>query len=132
MQELIGSMIRFTTAATLFGMQQIPNAMAAAMNPQLADQRLMEALAKFGAALDALTDVVTAEMSDADKSTVDNVTRVQSELVNRSLVSIASVPQMDLRGMVDTTANIMRKTTDTIAETMRAASGGPTVNGQAA
>ena len=107
MQELIASMMRFSAAMTLFGMQQMQNAVGAAADTQTA-------VTKFREALDAMSAAVAAQMDESKKATLENMSKVQSDLVDRTFDAM-NVQAMDPREMMQTTGDLMRKTTDSLA-----------------
>ena len=107
MQELIASMMRFSAAMTLFGMQQMQNAVGAAADTQAA-------VNKFREALDAMSAAVAAQMDESKKATLENMSKVQSDLVDRTFDAM-NVQAMDPREMMQTTGDLMRKTTDSLA-----------------
>ena len=115
MQELIASMMRFSAAITLFGMQQFQNVVGAAADTQAA-------MDKFREALDKVTDAVASEMDDAKKATLESVSKVQSDLVGRTFDAM-NVQVMDPREVMQTTGDLMRKTTDSLAGIMQKAAG---------
>ncbi|MEO7653115.1 MAG: hypothetical protein ABIZ80_21870 [Bryobacteraceae bacterium] len=107
MQELIASMMRFSAAMTLFGMQQVQNAVGAAADTQTA-------VTKFREALDAMSAAVAAQIDESKKSTLENMSKVQSDLVDRTFDAM-NVQAMDPREMMQSTGDLMRKTTDSLA-----------------
>jgi hypothetical protein len=107
MQELIASMMRFSAAMTLFSMQQLQNAVGVAADSQAA-------VNKFREALDAMSSAVAAQMDESKKATLENMTKVQSDLVDRTFDAM-NVQAMDPREMMQTTGDLMRKTTDSLA-----------------
>ncbi len=108
MQELIVSMMRFSAAMTLFGMQQLQNAVSAAADTQ-------SALDKFKDALDAMTDAMAKQMDEAKTSTLDSMTKVQKDIVDRSFDAM-NMQAFDPREMMSTTADLMKKTTDSLSD----------------
>lgn len=107
MQELIASMMRFSAAMTLLGMQQMQNAVGAAADTQTA-------VTKFREALDAMSAAVAAQMDESKKATLENLSKVQSDLVDRTFDAM-NVQAMDPRELIQTTGDLMRKTTDSLA-----------------
>jgi ABC-type transporter Mla subunit MlaD len=112
-QELIASMMRFSAAMTLFGMQQFQNAVGAAADTQ-------SAMNKFKEALDAMSNAVAAQMDDSKKATLDSMSKVQNDLVDRSFDAM-NVQAWDPREVMQTTGDLMKKTSDSLAELVKKA-----------
>src|SRR5947199_2475613 len=113
LRELTSSMIRFTNAVTLFSMQQMQNALGAVTDSQ-------EVINRFCGALDAISNTLSTQIDASKKSTLDSMTRTGSEMVDRTMDAI-NVQALDPREIMDTTADVMRKTTDSMADIVRRA-----------
>jgi hypothetical protein len=113
LRELTSSMIRFTNAVTLFSMQQMQNALGAVTDSQAVINR-------FCGALDAISNTLSTQIDSSKKSTLDSMTRTGSEMVDRTMDAM-NVPALNPREMLDTTADVMRKTTDSMADLVRRA-----------
>jgi hypothetical protein len=113
LRELTSSMIRFTNAVTLFSMQQMQNALSAVTDSQAVINR-------FCSALDAISNTLSTQIDASKKSTLDSMTRTGSEMVDRTMDAI-NVQALDPREIMDTTADVMRKTTDSMADIVRRA-----------
>src|SRR5881396_107817 len=113
LRELTSSMIRFTNAVTLFSMQQMQNALGAVTDSQ-------EVINRFCGALDAISNTLSTQIDSSKKSTLDSMTRTGSEMVDRTMDAM-NVPALNPREMLDTTADVMRKTTDSMADIVRRA-----------
>src|SRR5436309_4731781 len=113
LRELTSSMIRFTNAVTLFSMQQMQNALGAVTDSQ-------EVINRFCGALDAISNTLSTQIDSSKKSTLDSITRTGSEMVDRTMDAM-NVPALNPREMLDTTADVMRKTTDSMADLVRRA-----------
>jgi hypothetical protein len=113
LRELTSSMIRFTNAVTLFSMQQMQNALGAVTDSQAVINR-------FCGALDAISNTLSTQIDSSKKSTLDSMTRTGSEMVDRTMDAM-NVPALNPREMLDTTADVMRKTTDSMADIVRRA-----------
>ena len=107
MEDLINSMVRFSAAMTLFGVQQLQNAMGAMTDSQTA-------LNKFRASLDSVTNAINGQIDDANKRTLDSVSRFGTDLVDSM-----NVRAFDPREMVEATTSIMRRTTDSFADLVK-------------
>src|SRR6266446_2366999 len=115
LRELTSSMIRFTNAVTLFSMQQMQNALGAVTDSQ-------EVINRFCGALDAISNTLSTQIDASKKSTLDSMTRTGSEMVDRTMDAM-NVPALNPREIMDTTADVMRKTTDSMADIVRMATG---------
>ena len=115
LRELTSSMIRFTNAVTLFSMQQMQNALGAVTDSQAVINR-------FCSALDAISNTLSTQIDSSKKSTLDSMTRTGSEMVDRTM-DVMNMPALNPREMMDTTADVMRKTTDSMADIVRRATG---------
>jgi hypothetical protein len=115
LRELTSSMIRFTNAVTLFSMQQMQNALGAVTDSQAVINR-------FCGALDAISNTLSTQIDSSKKSTLDSMTKTGSEMVDRTMDAM-NVPALNPREIMDTTADVMRKTTDSMADIVRMATG---------
>lgn len=115
LRELTSSMIRFTNAVTLFSMQQMQNALGAVTDSQAVINR-------FCGALDAISNTLSTQIDASKKSTLDSMTRTGSEMVDRTMDAM-NVQALNPREILDTTADVMRKTTDSMADIVRRATG---------
>jgi len=111
MQEMINSMMRFSAAMTMFGMQQIQNAAELAVDSQ-------SAIKKFRENLDAVTDALIAQLDESSKPALKSMTNLGSDLVDRTMTAV-NVSALDPRELVHTTEDLMRKTTDSLADMMK-------------
>src|SRR2546422_9961502 len=113
LRELTSSMIRFTNAVTLFSMQQMQNALGAVTDSQALINR-------FCVALDAISNTLSTQIDAAKKSTLDSMTRTGVEMVDRTMDAMY-VRALNPREILDTTADVMRKTTDSMADIVKRA-----------
>lgn len=113
MEKLIVSMMRFSTAMTLFGMEQLQNA----MNTMGGGEDLSAGLDRFRRALDSFTDAMIDEVDDTKRETLKSVTGVSEDAVHRTLEGL-NVNMMDPREIMKTTTDLMRKTSDSVADWM--------------
>lgn len=72
------SMIGFAGAATVFGLGQFQNAMNGLIHP-------LDALRRFGSALDAVSEAMTSEVDAAGKRTVKNISREGAHMVDETV-----------------------------------------------
>ena len=108
MQDLIVSMMKFSAAMTLFGMQQIQNAVGAAVDTETT-------LEKFRQALDAMTDAMAKHMDESKTETLKSVDKVQSDMVHRTWDAM-NIQALDPREMMSTSIDLMKKTTDSFSD----------------
>src|SRR6266513_3444558 len=113
LRELTSSMIRFSNAVTLFSMQQMQNAFGAVTDSHALINR-------FCGALDAISNTLSTQIDASKKSTLDSMSRTGTEMVDRTMDAM-NVQALNPREMLDTTADVMRKTTDSMADIVRRA-----------
>ena len=111
LRELTSSMIRFTNAVTLFSMQQMQNALGAVTDSQ-------EVINRFCGALDAISNTLSTQIDATKKSTLDSMTKTGSEMVDRTMDAM-NVQALDPREVMDTTADLLRKTSDSMHDMVR-------------
>jgi hypothetical protein len=115
LRELTSSMIRFTNAVTLFSMQQMQNAIGAVTDSQAVINR-------FCSALDAISNTLSTQIDASKKSTLDSMSKTGAEMVDRTMDAM-NVQAMNPREILDTTTDVMRKTSDSMADLVRRATG---------
>ncbi len=109
MEKLIVSMMRFSAAITLFGMEQLENA----MNTMTGGEDLSKSIDKFRDTLDSFTNAVTKEIDQKKRDTLKSVTSMSEEAVHRTLEGINVI---DPREVLRTTSDLMKKTSDSVAD----------------
>jgi biotin synthase-related radical SAM superfamily protein len=114
LRDLTSSMIRFTNAVTLFSMQQMQNAIGAVTDSQAVINR-------FCNALDAISNTLSTQIDASKKSTLDSMSKTGTEMVDRTMDAM-NVQALNPREIMDTTADVMRKTSDSVADIVRRAS----------
>ncbi len=110
-REMTASMLRFTNAVTLFSMQQVQNALGAMTDSQAA-------INQFCDTLDSLSRALSGRIDDSKKSTLDRMTKTGADIVDRTFETF-NAPALDPREVIQTTTDMMRKTTDSVADMMR-------------
>src|ERR1700730_6781618 len=115
LRDLTSSMIRFTNAVTLFSMQQMQNAIGAVTDSQAVINR-------FCSALDAISNTLSTQIDATKKSTLDSMSKTGTEMVDRTMDAM-NVQALNPRELVDTTTDVMRKTSDSMADIVRRATG---------
>lgn len=111
MQDLINSIVRFSAAMTLFSMQQMQNAIGAAADSQVA-------LTKFRDALDSITGAITSQLDENKKPTLDSMAHLGTDIVDRTWDTM-NVAAMDPRQVLQTTGDLMKKTSESLAGMMK-------------
>src|SRR5215467_5759091 len=124
LRELTSSMIRFTNAVTLFSMQQMQNALGAVTDSQAVINR-------FCGALDAISNTLSTQIDSSKKSTLDSMTKTGAEMMDRTMDAM-NVQALNPRDLMDTTTDVMRKTTDSMADIVRRATGAAPNGGSSA
>jgi len=109
MQTLIVSMMRFSAALTLYGMEQLQNS----LNVVEGDEEFSRTLERFEKTIDSLTDALVGRIDDKKKDTLKSVTRMSEDVVGRTVDSMTVV---DPREMMRATNDLIQKTTDATAE----------------
>jgi len=109
MQSLIVSMMRFSAALTLFGMEQLQSS----LNVVEGEEDISKAMERFETALDSLTDALVNKIDDKKKDTLKSVTKMSEDVVGRTM---DSMNVMDPREVLRATNDLLKKTTDATAE----------------
>lgn len=113
MEKLIVSMMRFSTAMTLFGMEQVQSA----MNTMGGGEDLSTSLDRFRRALDSFTDAMIGELDHTKRETLESVTNVSEDAIHRTMEGV-NLSMMDPREVIRTSADLMKKTSDSLADFM--------------
>jgi hypothetical protein len=117
MQDLINSIVRFSAAMTLFSMQQMQNAIGAATDSQVA-------LTRFRDALDSITAAITTQLDENKKPTLDSMSHLGTDIVDRTWDTM-NVAAMDPRQVLETTGDLMKKTSESITAMMKKSAAAP-------
>ena len=108
MSNLIASMARFSTAMTLFGVDQLEKT----MNVVGGGAELSKTVEEFESTLNSLTSVLTDKMDEKKKDTLHSVTKMAEETVSRTIDSMEVV---DPREVLKATTDLLQKTSDVTA-----------------
>src|ERR1700739_2418611 len=108
LRELTSSMIRFTNAVTLFSMQQMQNAVGAVTDSQTV-------INSFCGALDAISNTLSTQIDATKKSTLESMTKTSDEMMDRTMGAM-NAQSLNPKDIIDTTTDVMRKTTDSMAD----------------
>ncbi len=109
MQSLIISMMKFSAALTLFGMEQLQNT----LNMVEGEEDLSKTMDRFEEAINSLTESLTSRIDDKKKDTLNSITKMSEDVVNRTFDGVNA---MDPREMMRATNDLIQKTSDTTAE----------------
>ena len=107
MEKLIASMIRFSNAITLLGLEQLESAVSSMGG----GEDLTTAMDKFGRRLDSITDAISSELDDKKRATLNSMNSVSDEYAHRTLQGVNFLnPTEAMRFGFDVT----RKTVDSV------------------
>jgi small-conductance mechanosensitive channel len=106
MRETIFSMIRFSGAVTMFGLEQVQNAMFAPTDTKAALVRLRDTL-------DSMSDSLASKLDDSKKDALDSMSKAQIEILDGA----ASAVNLDAVNM-DTATELLKRTSDSLAGVM--------------
>ena len=123
-QEILNSMVRFSTASAMFTQQQMQAMLGMAMQGEPGMKAMVEAL-------DSATKVLSHTVDPKQKGTMKSMTDMGSDFVN-SAFDTMKLSRMDPQHMMDTTGNIVRQVSyifdnaiKKTAEVAKAAAGEP-------
>ena len=77
-----------------------------------------DSVAKFKKMIDSMTDALTAQIDESKKQTVDSISNLGADVVERTFDTLA-VPGLNARDLVKTTNDVVRKTSDSIASMIK-------------
>ncbi len=107
MRETIYSMMRFSGAVTMFGLEQVQNAMTAPTDTKAALNRLRDTL-------DSMSDSLASKLDESKKSALDSMSKAQIDILDRT----ADAVNMDGITM-DAAADLLKRTSDSLGSAMR-------------
>ena len=124
MQELIGSMVRFSTALTLFGLQQVRNAATMMMESPMNLDRMREAV-------DAATNSLSSRIDDTQKTTLNSMTTLGADVLAKTYDTMKNaVP--DPTQVLKSTGEVLRKTAEACGSVLNRTAAGTGDSGRAA
>ena len=109
MQTLLVSMMRFSAALTLFGVEQLQSA----MNVVNGGEDVSKVVDRFQSALDSMSDSLAEDIGHDKKETLRSMVGMSEEVVQRTFDGINIV---DPRQVLQATNDLVRKTTDTVSD----------------
>ncbi|MEQ1884812.1 MAG: hypothetical protein ABL967_07105 [Bryobacteraceae bacterium] len=104
-------MIRFSAALTVFGQQQVQNAMSNALSTESGMNAMREAL-------DSATQVLTAQIDEKQRSTMKSVSDLGTDLVSRTFDTM-QMSRLDPRQLVESTGAMVKQVSDTIESAIK-------------
>jgi hypothetical protein len=112
MRVFVNSMVRFSAAVTLFSLQQMQN-MA-----NIAGTDSQTAIDNMTKALDSLTNALVTQVGEGGKPALESITRLGTDLVDRTWTGL-NVSALDPREVMESSGDLLRKTTDSLAEAFK-------------
>jgi conjugal transfer/entry exclusion protein len=113
-QELINSFVRLSAAMSVYSMQQMQSAVET-IDPKDSVSRLKKMI-------DSMTDALTSQIDESKKKTVDSISNLGADVVDRTFNTL-NVSGLNPRDLVDTTNDMVRKTTDSLANMIKSEKG---------
>jgi hypothetical protein len=107
--KFLVSMMRFSTAMTLFGLEQVQEAVTSVGS----GEDMTAPLERMRQTMDAFSDAVMNHVDEGKRETLDTVTRVSEDTVQRAFSGVGS-SIADPREMVKNTADMMKRTSDSV------------------
>jgi hypothetical protein len=108
MQRLIVSMMRLSTAFTLYGLEQLESS----MNLTKDGQDLNKLLDNLKLTLDSLSDVLLKNMAEEKKDTLKSITNMTEDVVKKSFDGMSFA---NPREVLKSTSDLIRQSSDTMA-----------------
>ncbi|HEX4275394.1 MAG TPA: hypothetical protein VHZ74_08580 [Bryobacteraceae bacterium] len=93
---------------SVYSLQQVQSAVGT-VDPK-------ESVTKLKKMIDSMTDALTAQIDDSKKATVDSISNLGSGVVERTFETVSN---LNARDIVQTTNDVVRKTTDSLAGIMK-------------
>jgi len=115
MEKLITSMMRFSTAVTLFGVEQMQNA----VNSMSGKGDFDEAMEKFRSSLDSFTDAMAQGLDENKREALESFTRVSEDTVHKTMKDTDMSRLMDPRTALQASADLLKKTSDSMTDMMQ-------------
>ena len=109
MSNLIASMARFSTAMTMFGVEQLEKTIGSVGG----GEQLTKTVEDFESTLNSLTDVLTGKLDQQKKETVRSISKLTEESVDRTM---DTMEVMDPREALKASTEMLQRTTDVTAE----------------
>jgi hypothetical protein len=105
-QDLINSFVRLSAAMSVYSLQQMQSAVES-IDPK-------DSVAKLRQMIDTMADALTAQIEESKKPTVESISNLGADVVGRTFETL-DVSRLNPRDLVQTTNDMVRKTTDSLA-----------------
>jgi Mg/Co/Ni transporter MgtE len=102
--------VRLSAAMSVYSMQQMQSAVET-IDPK-------DSVAKLKKMIDSMTDALTSQIDDSKKQTVESISNLGADVVGRTFNTL-TVPGLNPRDLVQTTNDMVRKTTDSLASIIK-------------
>ena len=110
MQDLINSFVRLSAAMTVYSLQQMQSAV------DTLDTK--DSVGKLKKMIDSMTDALTAQIDESKMKTVDSISNLGADVVERTFDTL-NVQGLKPHDLVETTNDMVRKTTDSLASIIK-------------
>lgn len=102
-------MMRFSAAVTLFGMEQLENAIGAAS----LSEELSSSIDRFRQSIDSFANVVAGEIDPKKRNTLKSVTSISEQTVRQTLQGVS---MMGPKEILEAASELMRNTSESVAD----------------
>jgi hypothetical protein len=109
-QDLIHSFVRLSAAMTVYSMQQMQSAVET-IDPK-------DSITRLKHMIDSMADALTMQIDESKKATVDKMSNLGSDVVEKTFETLSGA-NLKPREIVQTTTDIVRKTTSSLAEMIK-------------
>lgn len=94
---------------SVYTLQQMQSAVGTTIDPK-------DSVAKLKKMIDSMTEALTAQIDETKKQTMDDITNLGSGVVERTFDTVTN---FNPREVVQNASDVVRKTTDSVAEMMK-------------
>lgn len=101
MRDLVSSLMRFSGAVTMFGLEQVQNAVSAPADTHAAIVRLSQTL-------DSMSESLISKMDDSKKAALASMSAAQTEMLGRTFTAVDAVN-------LDAAGEFMKKTSESLS-----------------
>jgi len=119
MREMMLSMMRFSGAVTLFGLEQIQNAMSAPADTQAA-------LVRLCGTLESMSGVLESKLDTSTKNALHSLSKAQLDVLD----STSNAVNLDAVN-IDSATDFLKRTSETLSGVMAGSEIGKTAGGAA-
>ena len=107
--EMMNSMVRFTAAVSVYGLQQMQFMMTS-------PGQVLKSVDHMREAMDSASQALTSNVDDQQNALMHSITNTSSDLMSRTLDMI-DISMFDPRRYVDVATDVARKTSDAVLGT---------------